>query len=98
LSIHPIRAYSGIQDFKLNMTFKSSVLPRSLKDYEIDPKTGFLPPEEPLRRLPHDSIFDPWERLIDDFQGLLLSGQLRKRVQEVSIYLILNNKMIRRVT
>ncbi|RKP09782.1 Indoleamine 2,3-dioxygenase [Thamnocephalis sphaerospora] len=67
------------------MRYHSSVLPQSLAEYEIDPVTGFLPPEEPLRRLPADGPFELWERLADDFQGLMLSGQLRKRVHELPV-------------
>jgi indoleamine 2,3-dioxygenase len=50
-------------------------LPR-LEDYGISPKTGFLPIELPLQRLPHPA-YDKWERIIHNFQSLLLSKRLK---------------------
>ncbi|KAF8327209.1 Indoleamine 2,3-dioxygenase [Cantharellus anzutake] len=32
--------------------------------YDLDPRTGFMPPEPPLLRLPHP--YGPWEVLLDD--------------------------------
>lgn len=55
---------------------------RPLTEYKIDPTYGFLPPQEPLRRLPHP-YYEPWERAADDFNGLLLAGALRKRIHQV---------------
>lgn len=55
---------------------------KPLEEYDISPKTGFLPPEPPLRRLP-DPYFAPWESMMDDFNGLLLAGKLRRSVEKV---------------
>ncbi|KAI9591788.1 Indoleamine 2,3-dioxygenase-domain-containing protein [Syncephalis fuscata] len=62
-----------------------NVLPWPLSKYDIDPQTGFLPPEEPLHRLPADGPFNIWERLMDDLQGLLLTGTLRARILKLPI-------------
>jgi indoleamine 2,3-dioxygenase len=50
-------------------------IPR-LEEYGLSPKTGFLPSELPLQRLPHPA-YDKWERIINNFQSLLLSKRLR---------------------
>lgn len=50
-------------------------IPR-LEDYGISAKCGFLPSELPLQRLPHPA-YDKWERIINNFQSLLLSKRLR---------------------
>ena len=55
---------------------------KPLEEYDISPTTGFLPPEPPLRRLP-DAYFLPWESMMDDFNGLLLAGKLRRSVEKV---------------
>lgn len=55
---------------------------RPLEYYDISVKTGFLPESPPLRRLP-DGYFEPWEDMMDDFNGLLLAGKLRERVHKV---------------
>ncbi|KAI9497173.1 Indoleamine 2,3-dioxygenase [Zychaea mexicana] len=57
---------------------------RSLDDYDISPKTGFLPSEPPLRRL-EDPYFAPWESMMDDFNGLLLAGKLRQSVHKMPL-------------
>ncbi|KAI9312242.1 Indoleamine 2,3-dioxygenase [Dichotomocladium elegans] len=57
---------------------------RSLEEYDISPVTGFLPPEPPLRRLP-DVYFEPWEAMMDDFNGLLLAGKLRQSVEKMPL-------------
>lgn len=33
-------------------------------DFDVDTRTGFLPPEPPLTRLPID--WEPWEAILDD--------------------------------
>jgi indoleamine 2,3-dioxygenase len=53
-----------------------------LADYDISPKTGFLPAEPPLQILP-DPYFAPWEETFEQFNGLLLASRLRQRVNEV---------------
>lgn len=50
-------------------------IPR-IEDYGLSPKTGFLPTQLPLQRLPHPA-YDKWERIINNFQSLLLSKRLR---------------------
>ncbi|KAI7879277.1 Indoleamine 2,3-dioxygenase [Lichtheimia hyalospora FSU 10163] len=55
---------------------------KPLEEYDISPTTGFLPPEPPLRRLP-DAYFAPWESMMDDFNGLLLAGKLRRSVEKM---------------
>ncbi|CAO3638183.1 unnamed protein product [Mucor hiemalis] len=57
---------------------------RSLSDYDISTKTGFLPSTPPLRRLP-DAYFEPWEDMMDDFNGLLLAGKLREKVHKLPL-------------
>jgi indoleamine 2,3-dioxygenase len=55
---------------------------KSLEEYDISLRTGFLPSEPPLKRLPND-YFAPWESIMDDFNGLLLAGKLREKVDKV---------------
>ncbi|KAI9308808.1 Indoleamine 2,3-dioxygenase [Cunninghamella echinulata] len=57
---------------------------QSLEDYDISPITGFLPSEPPLRRLP-DPYFEPWENMMEDFNGLLLAGRLREKVHKMPL-------------
>ncbi|KAI9266443.1 Indoleamine 2,3-dioxygenase [Phascolomyces articulosus] len=57
---------------------------RSLEDYDISPTTGFLPTEPPLRRL-SDNYFQPWEDLMEDFNGLLLAGKLRQAIHKMPL-------------
>jgi indoleamine 2,3-dioxygenase len=59
------------------------MIPR-MQDYDVDPVTGFLPREQPLRRLANP-YFEPWEHAMDDFHGLLLAGQLRVRVHSIPV-------------
>ncbi|TFY76973.1 hypothetical protein EWM64_g7039 [Hericium alpestre] len=35
-------------------------------DYDVDTRTGFMPPEPPMTRLP--GLFEPWEVLLDEAQ------------------------------
>jgi indoleamine 2,3-dioxygenase len=39
-------------------------------DFDVDTRTGFMPPNPPLARLP--SQWEPWEQLIDDAQSCRL--------------------------
>lgn len=66
----------------------TTVLPKmkSLEEYDISAKTGFLPSSPPLRRLKND-YFAPWEDMMDDFNGLLLAGKLRAKVHKVNLKL-----------
>jgi indoleamine 2,3-dioxygenase len=36
-------------------------------DFDVDTRTGFMPPDPPLARLP--SQWEPWEQLLDDAQA-----------------------------
>ena len=47
-------------------------------EFEVDPDRGFLPPEDPLERLP--AAFDAWEDLAAEVPALLLAGRLRGAV------------------
>lgn len=58
-------------------------IPR-LEDYGLSPKYGFLPPELPLQRLPHP-VYDKWERIINNFQSLLLSKRLRTVIDRLPV-------------
>ncbi|CAO3625982.1 unnamed protein product [Cunninghamella blakesleeana] len=66
---------------------------QTLEDYDISPITGFLPAEPPLRRLP-DPYFEPWENMMEDFNGLLLAGKLREKVHKMPL---LNHKRLNNV-
>ncbi|GAA5807371.1 hypothetical protein MFLAVUS_000731 [Mucor flavus] len=57
---------------------------RPLEYYDVSVKTGFLPSTAPLRRLP-DAYFSPWEDMMDDFNGLLLAGKLREKIQKMPL-------------
>jgi indoleamine 2,3-dioxygenase len=58
-------------------------IPR-LEDYGLSPNTGFLPAELPLQRLPHPA-YDKWERIINNFQSLLLSKRLRTVIDRLPV-------------
>lgn len=51
---------------------------RALSPYDIDPDRGFLPPVDPLLRLPEP--FAPWEEVAGQVGGLLSAGKLRDAV------------------
>jgi indoleamine 2,3-dioxygenase len=55
---------------------------KPLQEYDISPTTGFLPSKPPLRRLTNP-YFEPWEEMMEDFNGLLLAGKLREKVHDV---------------
>ncbi|ETN43662.1 uncharacterized protein HMPREF1541_02821 [Cyphellophora europaea CBS 101466] len=54
------------------------------EDYGVSPQTGFLPSTLPLQCLPHP-VYDRWERIINNFQSLLLSKRLRTVVDKLPI-------------
>lgn len=58
-------------------------IPR-LEDYGISPDNGFLPAELPLQRLPHQA-YERWERIIKNFQSLLLSKRLRPVIDRLPV-------------
>lgn len=53
-------------------------------DFAVDPETGFLPFEPPLRRLP-DAYYTPWEAIMADLQPLLFAGRLRDAVDGMPV-------------
>jgi indoleamine 2,3-dioxygenase len=56
---------------------------RRLRDYEIDPDTGFLPASDPLDRLPND--FSPWEEIGRELPKLLMTGRVRRFIQAMPL-------------
>ncbi|KAF2199558.1 indoleamine 2,3-dioxygenase alpha type [Delitschia confertaspora ATCC 74209] len=55
-----------------------------LNDYDISPQYGFLPAELPLEILP-DTYYAPWEAIIRNLQGLILSKRLRRVVDTLPV-------------
>lgn len=47
-------------------------------------RNGFLPAHEPLNKIP-SPYYEPWELLIHNLQGLLVSGTLRQRVENIPV-------------
>jgi indoleamine 2,3-dioxygenase len=58
-------------------------LPR-LGDYDISPQNGFLPSEVPLDILP-DPYYAPWEKIVRNFQSLILAKRLRQIVDALPV-------------
>ncbi|KIX05508.1 uncharacterized protein Z518_06380 [Rhinocladiella mackenziei CBS 650.93] len=54
------------------------------EDYGVSPDRGFLPSELPLQCLPHP-VYDRWERIMNNFQSLLLSKRLRTIIDKLPI-------------
>ncbi|KPI43551.1 Indoleamine 2,3-dioxygenase [Cyphellophora attinorum] len=54
------------------------------EDYGVSPATGFLPSTLPLQCLPHQ-VYDRWERIVNNFQSLLLSKRLRTVIDKLPI-------------
>ncbi len=54
------------------------------EDYGVSPETGFLPSELPLQYLPHP-VYDRWERIVNNFQSLLLSKRLRVIMERLPV-------------
>ncbi|OAL39138.1 hypothetical protein AYO20_01456 [Fonsecaea nubica] len=55
-----------------------------VEDYGISPVRGFLPSELPLQCLSHP-VYDRWERIINNFQSLLLSKRLRAVIDKLPV-------------
>jgi indoleamine 2,3-dioxygenase len=55
-----------------------------LEDYGVSPTTGFLPIELPLQCLPHP-VYERWERIVKNFQSLLLSKRLRVIIDQLPV-------------
>jgi indoleamine 2,3-dioxygenase len=51
-------------------------------DYDVDVRSGFLPPEEPLRRLPKE--FDDWENSLVAAREALAAGTLQRWALDIS--------------
>jgi indoleamine 2,3-dioxygenase len=49
--------------------------------FDVSPARGFLPPQDPLRRLP--SAYEAWEQLAADLPKLLVSDKLRRMVDRL---------------
>ncbi|KAJ2508747.1 tryptophan 2,3- dioxygenase [Coemansia sp. RSA 2049] len=58
--------------------------PLRLRDYDISPVHGFLPTEQPLRRLP-DPYYEPWERIMDRFNSYLLGHHIRRLARKMPV-------------
>ncbi len=52
--------------------------------YSLISKNGFLPVEQPLKRLP-DSYYEQWERIMDELPTLLKAKTIRNRVDNLEI-------------
>ncbi len=55
-----------------------------LEDYGISPERGFLPSELPLQCLSHP-VYDRWERIMNNFQSLILSKRLRSVIDKLPV-------------
>jgi hypothetical protein len=83
---------SHVDNIQVMVVNFSSKMPASrnkvpvLRNYGIDTETGFVPNPAPLRRLPVE--FEPWEKLMDDFTGFIMTGQLRDRIPIVLIFYV----------
>ncbi|KAG0363701.1 hypothetical protein BG005_008069 [Podila minutissima] len=65
-----------------SVTTATSAVPLPvLEDYDVSPKTGFVPTHGPLARLPQN-YFEPWEQILDQLNPLLDSKQLRGHVDK----------------
>jgi indoleamine 2,3-dioxygenase len=58
-------------------------IPR-LEDYDISPKTGFLPEELPLERL-EDPYYAPWEQIAQNLPALILTRNIRAMVDKLPL-------------
>jgi indoleamine 2,3-dioxygenase len=68
----------------MNLTSRSSTpVLAPLREYEIDPHTGFVPPTEPLKRLP--STFAAWEALVPQMSALLRTSRLRQKLTRLEV-------------
>lgn len=54
------------------------------EDHDVSSENGFLPTEPPLERLP-DSYYEPWEYIVENLQGLILSKRLREIVDRLPV-------------
>lgn len=56
----------------------------NLADYDVSPKTGFLPEELPLVKLSSE-YFNPWESLVEVLPSLILTKRIRKLVEKLPV-------------
>lgn len=54
-----------------------------LEDYDISPRDGFLPREDPCEALP--TFYEPWECLIKGISRLIASTELRPAVERLPV-------------
>ena len=54
------------------------------EDYDVSSENGFLPTLPPLEALP-DSYYEPWEYIVKNLQGLILSKRLREVVDRLPV-------------
>jgi len=55
-----------------------------LEDYDVSPRTGFLPDELPLTRLTSE-YYKPWESLVEVLPSLILTKKIRKLVEKLPV-------------
>nr|POE73124.1 indoleamine 2,3-dioxygenase [Quercus suber] len=60
-----------------------TVIPRP-EDYDVSVETGFLAALPPLECLP-DTYYEPWEYVMKNMQGLMLSKRLREVVDKLPV-------------
>ncbi|KAF9271251.1 hypothetical protein BGZ68_003962, partial [Mortierella alpina] len=58
-----------------------------LQDYDVSPRTGFVPHPQPLTRLPQ-AYYQPWEEIMDHLNSLMDSRQLRDRIDNMPLLVI----------
>ena len=54
------------------------------EDFDVSSENGFLPTQPPLEALP-DSYYEPWEYVVKNLQGLILSKRLREVVDKLPV-------------
>ena len=57
--------------------------PAALASYGIS-ENGFLPPEQPLKCLPHD-YYQQWERIVAELPNLIQNQLVRERVDRLPV-------------
>jgi indoleamine 2,3-dioxygenase len=55
-----------------------------LADFGVSVQNGFLPTEQPLRRL-SDPYYRPWEDIMSDLPDLIATGEIRQKVLDLPI-------------
>lgn len=56
----------------------------NLADFDVSVENGFLPTQAPLDVLP-DEYYQPWEDIVKNLQGLILSKRLRRVVEKLPV-------------